>query len=144
MNKKQFLKSLRQVYCKLAPTSHGVGVVALRTIPRGVDPFKNCDPFGDVLEIPEAELDAADAPEVVKQLVRDFCALQGGSYFVPNFGIDAIDKSYFLNHSDKPNMKTVDDGETFVTARTIKAGEELTADYRDYHGEVKKWKKKVG
>ncbi len=133
MNKKQFLKSLCEVYCKLAPTSNGVGVVALRAIPKGVDPFKHCDPFGDVLEIPEAELDAYDAPKEVKTMVRDFCALQDGVYFVPNYGIDAIDKSYFLNHSSKPNMVSTDKGETFTTARRIKKGEELTANYDEYH-----------
>lgn len=132
MQKKQFLRSLTDVYCRLGITKHGVGVVAIRTIPKGVDPFKRCDPFGDVLEIPEAEFEAADAPEEAKELVRDFCTLQDGKYFVPNYGIDAIDKSYFLNHSKKPNMVTTDKGETFVAARAIKKGEELTANYDDY------------
>lgn len=142
LNKKQFLKSLSEVYCRLAPTSHGVGVVAVRPIPKGVDPFKNCDPFGSVLELPQAELDVCEAPEEAKQMVRDFCALQDGVYFVPDFGIDALDKSYFLNHSEKANMVSVDDGETFRAARNIKKGEELTADYRKYHAEVKKFSKK--
>lgn len=133
MNKKQFLASLSDVYCRIGRTKHGVGVVAVRAIPKGTNPFKNCDPFGDVLEIPETEFEASPAPEEAKQLVRDFCALQNGVYFVPNYGIDAIDKFYFLNHSRKPNMVTKDKGETFIAARDIKKGEELTADYRTYH-----------
>ncbi len=133
MNKKQFLKSLSDVYCRIGRTKHGVGVVAIRPIPKGVNPFKHCDTFGSVLEIPEKELDAAPAPEVAKNLVRDFCALQDGMYHVPNYSIDAVDKSYFLNHSRKPNMKTADHGETFVTARNIRTGEELTSDYRLYN-----------
>lgn len=137
MNKKQFLKSLSDVYCRLAVTSHGVGVVAIRAIPRGVDPFKNCDPFGDVVELSEKELDLSNAPREAKQMVRDFCALQGSVYFVPDYGIDAIDKSYFLNHSDKPNMVAKDDGEVFMTARRIKKGEELVVDYGEYHEYVK-------
>jgi hypothetical protein len=137
MNKKQFLQSLSGVYCRLAVTRHGVGVVAIRPIPKGIDPFKNCDPFGDVLKLPEAELEASDAPREAKQLVRDFCALQDGVYFVPDYGMDAIDKSYFLNHSTKPNMMTKDDGEVFVTARRIRKGEELVADYGKYHEYVK-------
>lgn len=137
MNKRQFLKSLEEVWCRLAVTKHGVGVVAIRNIPKGVDVFKNCDPHGDVLEITEKELEGNPAPEAAKQLVRDFCALQGGVYFVPNYGMDAIDKSYFLNHSRKPNMVTKDKGETFVTARVIKKGEELTANYEEYHEYVK-------
>lgn len=142
MNKRQFLQSLNDVWCRLAVTSHGVGVVAIRPIPKGVDPFKRCDPFGDVLELSQAELDASDAPKEVKQMVRDFCALQDGVYFVPDYGIDAIDKSYFLNHSDTPNMVARDDGEVFVTARRIKKGEELVADYGEYHEYVKVFAKK--
>lgn len=142
VNKKQFLQSLRDVWCRLAVTSHGVGVVAIRNIPKGIDPFKNCDPHGDVIKLQEEELEASDAPKESKQLVRDFCALQDGIYFVPNFGIDAIDKSYFLNHSSKPNMTTRDKGEVFVTARAIKKGEELTADYEQYHEYVEAFAKK--
>lgn len=125
------------MWCRLAVTKHGVGVVAIRDIPKGTDPFKNCDPHGDVLEIKQEELEASEAPEESKQLVRDFCALQDGVYFVPDYGIDAIDKSYFLNHSGTPNMETRDDGEVFVTARAIKKGEELVADYGQYHEYVR-------
>lgn len=142
MNKKQFLQSLNHVWCRLAVTRHGVGVVAIRDIPKGIDPFKNCDPHGDVLKISEKELEASVAPEEAKQLVRDFCALQGGTYFVPDYGIDAIDKSYFLNHSKKPNMLTLDGGEVFVTARKIKKGEELTSNYEEYHEYVHAFTKK--
>lgn len=142
MNKKQFLKSLNDVYCRLAVTRHGVGVVAIRPIPKGVDPFARCDPFGDVLELTEAELEASNAPWEAKQMVRDFCVLQDGVYFVPDYGLDAIDKSYFLNHSAKPNMVAKDDGEVFVTARRIKKGEELVADYGQYHEYVKVFAKK--
>ena len=133
MNKKQLLDSLSDVYCRLAATENGVGVVAIRPIPKGTDPFKNCDQFGDIVEISEQELEAAAAPEEAKDLVRDFCALQNGIYFVPDYGIDAIDKSYFLNHSRNPNMETPDGGETFVAIRDIAKGEELTADYQTYH-----------
>ena len=144
MNKSQFLKALTEVWCRLAVTPHGVGVVAIRDIPKGVNPFKNCDPFGDVIELKDAELEASDAPEEAKQLVRDFCALQDGVYFVPDYGIDAIDKSYFLNHSTKENMETTDEGRTFVTKRIVKKGEELTANYEQYHEYVKVFAEKKG
>ncbi len=133
MNKKGFLNALKHVYCRLGVTKHGVGVVAIRTIPKGTDPFKNADPMGDVLKIPKAELDAFEAPESAKNMVRDFCALQDNIYFVPNYGIDALTKNYYLNHSKKPNLMTPDKGETFLAARDILEGEELTANYDDYH-----------
>jgi hypothetical protein len=66
MDKKQFLASLSDVYARLAATAHGIGVVAIRPIPKGTDPFKRCDPFGDVIEISETEFEAADAPEEAK------------------------------------------------------------------------------
>ncbi len=133
MNKKSFLASLREVYCRLGVTKHGVGVIAIRKIPKGTDPFKNADPMGDVLRIPKNEFDAFAAPEEAKAMVRDFCALQNGVYYVPNYGIDALTKFYFLNHSKRPNLTTPDKGETFLAMRAISAGEELTADYGTYH-----------
>lgn len=133
MTKTQFLRSLNDVYCRLGVTTHGVGVIAIRPIPKGIDPFKNCDPDDGALRISEKELRDAKAPESAKKIVRDFCALQDGVYFVPAYSVDRLDKSYYLNHSDTPNMITKDGGEYFVTARRIKAGEELTADYRTYH-----------
>jgi SET domain-containing protein len=133
MTKKTFLNSLNDVYCRLGVTKHGVGVIAIRPIRKGTDVFKNSDPCGDVLKIPKEDLDHCDAPLEAKNMVRDFCALQDGVYYVPNYGIDAITKFYYLNHSTKPNMITPDKGETFIAARDIKAGEELTADYNTYH-----------
>ncbi len=133
LSKAQFLKSLKQVYCRLGVTEHGVGVVAIRSIPKGTDPFKNCEPFGDVLKITREELAGADAPRAVKSMVRDFCAFQDGFYHVPDYGIDAIDKSYFLNHSSNPNVETTDGGGTFRTTRRIRKGEELRSDYAQYY-----------
>lgn len=133
MNKKGFLNSLHDVYTRLGVTSHGVGVIAIRTIPAGIDIFKRADPHGDVLQIPKSALDESDAPKEAKEMVRDFCALQDGTYFVPDYGMDALTKFYYLNHSKSPNVMTPDHGETFITARIIKKGEELTADYDTYH-----------
>ena len=145
MNKKQFLESLKEVWCRLAPVEHSgrrmVGVVAIRDIPRGTNPFINCDPHGDLLEITQGELEAADCDESVKVLVRDFCALQGGNYYAPDYGIDAIDKSYFLNHSKTPNLEVLAEGEDFVAARDIQAGEELTADYDVYNEEANQFER---
>jgi SET domain len=141
MNKTQFLESLKDVYCRLACTPHGVGVVAVRDIPQGTNPFKHCDPHGDLLEVSQEDLAAFDCDESAKVLVRDFCALQNGTYYVPDYGIDAIDKSYFLNHSKTPNMEVLGEGEDFVAARDIRAGEELVADYDLYNEEANQFER---
>ena len=133
MNKKQLLHSLNGVYTRLGCGKSGVGVFAIRLIPKGTNPFTHCDSWGDVLEISESELATSSAPEEAKNMIRDFCALQNGIYYVPDYGIDAIDKSYYLNHSDTPNMTTHDKGESFVAARIIKTGEELTVNYDLYN-----------
>lgn len=138
MNKARFIASLNDAYCRLGVTAHGVGVVAIRPIPKGTDPFARCEPFGDLIKLPAKELDAARVPESAKNLVRDFCALQDGIYYVPNYGIDAIDKSYYVNHSKTPNLVALDGGERFVAARRIRRGEELTADYRTYNEEPRR------
>ncbi|OGZ10073.1 MAG: hypothetical protein A3D65_00275 [Candidatus Lloydbacteria bacterium RIFCSPHIGHO2_02_FULL_50_13] len=65
MNKKQFLRSLNDVSIRLGGSPHGVGVFAIRAIPKGVNPLKNCDPWGDVLTITKKELTDADAPDDV-------------------------------------------------------------------------------
>ena len=134
MRKKEFLKALTEVYCRIGVTKHGVGLVAIRTILKGTDPLKNADhEESGVIKIPQAELDGYDCDEEAKRLVRDFCALQDGIYFVPSYGIDALTKNYYLNHSKKPNMVTGDKGETFLAKRNIKKGEELTVDYDSYN-----------
>ena len=117
------------VYVRLGSGRNGVGVFAIRPIPKGTDPFKHCDPFGGVIKVSKDELTQSHAPESAKRMVRDFCALQDGVYYVPDYGVDAIDKSYYLNHSDRSNMTTTDKGETFVAKRKINLGEELTISY---------------
>ncbi len=133
MNKKQFLNSLRDVYCRLGVTTHGVGVVAIRDIPAGTDIFRHADPFGSALRITQAELETADAPEEAKRMVKDFCVLEDGVYTVPDYGIDAITKLYYVNHSAHPNLATTDGGETFLTIHHVQQGEELTVNYDTYH-----------
>lgn len=129
MTKQEFLDSLNDCYTRLAPTQHGVGVVAIRPILKGINPFKHC-PDIDMIEMTEEEFANFDA-EVVR-LVKDMCVKQNGIYFVPASGIDSIGKNYYVNHSEEPNLVTLDGGETFITARDIARGEELTVDYRTY------------
>lgn len=140
MTKKQILAELKHnVYCRLGQTSNGIGVVAIKKIAQGTDPFKNCMPNTVFITLSPAEVDDLDA--AVKQMVIDFCPLQHGKYYLPNTGLNSIDKSYYLNHSHTPNMITKDDGENFTASRDIEVGEELTADYNTYDEQAEYFKK---
>jgi len=127
--KKRLIKSFDNVYCRLKPSKYGIGVFAIRDIPKGVNPFVGCFD-GDYIAIDPKEIE--DQPEPIKKMIKDFCPLQEGKYWVIEKGLNAMDISFFLNHSKKPNMIAIDKGEKFVAKRDIKAGEELTVDYDTY------------
>ena len=129
MTKEELLAMLDECYTRLSVTEQGVGVVAIRDIPKGTNPFKNCTPV-DTIKVTEEELGAYD--RAVVAMVKDFCAKQDGAYEFPVRGIDTIEKNYYLNHSNEPNLISNDHGDTFIASRDIVAGEELTVDYTTY------------
>lgn len=130
MNKIELLNHLHnEVYCRLMPSpSHGVGVFAISDIPAGTDPFLGCW-NGDYVPITEEQL--SELKEGVQNMVRAYCVLQEGVWYVPEIGLNRVDLSFFINHSSQPNVATKD-GEGFFTIRDIKMGEELLVDYNTY------------
>lgn len=130
MNKKHLIESLMSVYCRLKPSEHGIGVFAIRDIPINTNPFRDCFAGGFVAVEPK-ELEWLSEP--VMQLVKDFCPLQDGKYYLPRIGLARIDISFYINHSKTPNMREEGEGIDFITMRDIKAGEELTVDYDTYN-----------
>lgn len=42
-----------------------------------------------------------------------------------------ISTAWYLNHSNKPNIASNDEGRTYYAIRNINIGEELTIDYKD-------------
>jgi SET domain-containing protein len=128
--KKRLIKSFDNVYCRLKPSRYGgVGVFAIRDIPKGTNPFAGCY---DGNFIPVSPKEIENQPASIKEMIKDFCPFQDGKYWVIERGLNAIDISFFLNHSKEPNMIAIKDGEEFVAKRDIKAGEELTVDYDTY------------
>ena len=133
MNENEFLKSLENVYCRLRPSKDGVGVFAVKQIPKGTNPFIGCFE-GEFIPIAEEKIRAL-SPEI-QELIIDFCPFQDGLYDVPECGLNAVDISFFINHSDTPNMEENGDDYLFYALRDIEAGEELSVDYTtycDYH-----------
>lgn len=133
MLREQLLKRvLQDCYCRLRPSKiHGIGVFAVRDIPKGKNPFKTLPKYDSIgyVRITEDELDAL--PPKLSELIRTLFVPTDGTTHVPNHGMNVIRLNCYLNHSTKPNMRTKD-GYNFIAVRKIMTGEELTVDYRTY------------
>ena len=68
-------------------------------------------------------------PAHAKALIENYCLYDADNYFVPGYGFKKIDLVIFLNHSEKPNIISINEGEFFEAIREIKKGEELVIDY---------------
>jgi len=133
MTKEQFINQLmNDVYCRIAPSFlGGCGVFAIRDIPEGVNPFKGCDDT-EYKPIPLSDFPKNLNPNVFN-MVKDFLVLDDeDNFWFSDKGIQGIDVSYFLNHSETPNMIADPLGENFYTNREVKAGEELFVNYSTY------------
>jgi SET domain-containing protein len=128
MNKEQLLEELHHhTWCMLqASPIHGIGVFALRDIPKGCTNLFSTG-IGNWLPIPFAEVEALPAHS--RQLIETYCLYDDDCYFVPDYGFKLMDLVLYLNHCDTPNIASVNDGEYFITLRDIADGEELFVDY---------------
>lgn len=117
----------RDLYTRIFPSANGVGVVAIRDIPNGAALFTGDE--GAIVRVPVAEVEAIKDAEI-KRMYLDFCPEEDGAFIAPaNF--NQLTMSWHLNHSDTPNVATSPDLR-FAASRLIRAGEELTTDYRAY------------
>jgi SET domain len=104
----------------------GVGVFAIRSIPRGTYIFEPDD--GPITRVKKNKI-VGLSPAIV-ELYRDFCVLRNDEYTCP-LSFNGITPSWFLNESKLPNV-AADLSLKFYAIRDIKIGEELTADYSLY------------
>lgn len=106
----------------------GVGVFALRDIPKGYRAmFSEPDNEDAWISLTMAEVDAL--PDHARFMVHNYCLYDETHYFVPDHGFKKMDLALFLNHSDTPNIISINDGDYFEATRDILAGEELLIDY---------------
>lgn len=130
MTKAELLAELGQntwVMLKPSPVE-GVGVFAITSIPKGCrDMFGKPDAAEDWVTIPKKEIEAL--PDHAQFIVGNYCLYDDENYFVPAQGFKKMDVSLFLNHSDNPNIISINEGEYFEAIRDIKEGEELLIDY---------------
>lgn len=115
------------VYTRLkASKTHGVGVFAIRAIPKGTRMF-----LGEkikLIRIKESQTKRLDSE--YKKLYDDFCSLENGYLTCPE-NFNQMAPGWYLNHSKKPNV-ALDKKFNFFALRNIKKNEELLVDYTTY------------
>ena len=140
VSKQRILRNLKEhTYARLGCTKYGVGLVAIKNIPKGTDIFQTtvgpCKP-DKWIKLSASEI--KKLPKSIQDLVYDFGAVKGGPLaksgpaVVPVMGMNTLDVTNYFNHSDKPNCKAMMDPTCFMrfkSIRDIKAGEELTYKY---------------
>jgi len=118
------------VHTRLKPSKiHGIGVFAITDIRKGSRIFHNDDE--PIFWIDKRSIQ--NLPKEIRKLYDDFCVIKGGSYGCPE-SFDKLTPSWYLNNSESPNV-AADEDYRFYALRDIKAGEELTVDYRTYSDE---------
>jgi SET domain-containing protein len=128
MTKAELLTDLQEhTYVMIQPSGiHGNGVFALRDIPKGCrDMFSKG--VGEWIKITKAEVEAL--PPHSRNLIETYCLWDDEHYFVPDYGFKVMDLVNYLNHSDDPNVISINDGEFFEAIKNIASGEELFIDY---------------
>src|SRR4030042_1264762 len=125
-NIRRFIKDLEEnIYCRLRPSKiAGVGVFALRNIPKGANVFKRMKKIKFMAVNPKLVFANQKIDKEVKRMVKDFYVIMKNKLYLPNFSLNEINISFFLNRSKNPNV-TEKDGEDFFASRNIKKGEEL-------------------
>ena len=130
MTKDELLNELAgNTWVMIRPSAiEGIGVFALQDIPKGCRSM-----FSKANEqeqwIPIAKTEVENLPAHAKALIENYCLYDEENYFVPDYGFKKMDLVNFLNHSDTPNVISINDGEFFETIRDIKKDEELVIDY---------------
>jgi len=117
------------VYVRLGRSNiHGVGIFAIRAIPKGTNIFgdDNKKPFMVDKE------SIVDLDEETKRLYEDFCAVEDGKYCCPE-SFNDLTVAWYINESKEPN--TISNGYEFYASRDIRKGEELTVDYSSFSEE---------
>tara|TARA_Y100000310_G_C20605832_1_gene775412 strand:+ start:469 stop:1011 length:543 start_codon:yes stop_codon:yes gene_type:complete len=156
--KLRLLKNLDQeIYVSFGLSEiHGIGVVAIKDIPEGIDPFAKPYRPGfpeKIVDLYDEEVEAL--PREVSSKIKDLFIKTDGSYPVYWAGLNGVDVRFYMNHSEEdPNVELnynfgvaaggrVRMGTVycpFKASREIKKGEELTWDYRTSEGADDIWK----
>lgn len=130
MTKDELLNELAvNTWVMIRPSAiEGIGVFALQDIPKGCrSMFSKANEQEQWIPITKTQVE--NLPAHAKALIENYCLYDEENYFVPDYGFKKMDLVNFLNHSDTPNVISINDGEFFETIRDIKKDEELVIDY---------------
>ncbi len=119
-----------EVFCRLGPSKiHGVGVIAIRKIPKGTVYNKDWNELRA-----ETQMISREEWNKVKPEIQDLILSSGAFTDVDSdhyaFDHPNYHHTFFVNHSNDPNT------EKGVALRDIKSGEELTRYCNGIHPEV--------
>lgn len=102
----------------------GVGVFAAQDIAAGETVSRFIEGFDQTFA--PAVLEGDEFPEVPREFVDHHTYLNKGRLYMPG------DLDIYTNHSFTPNVGYRDEDGSFYALRAIKAGEEITNDYRQF------------
>ncbi len=122
MNQQQQIDKLNsEVKTYLGPSKiQGVGVFALRDIPKGTKLYADNAPF--VYNIPYSSINKL-FPEIKEQILGQWPQIVNGS----KFAYPTCRTQAYLNHSIEPNYDAIND----IALKDIAKNEEITEDYRE-------------
>jgi len=136
------INNLNAAYVKVAPSPvHGVGVFAMRDIPKDTLVMRFDYRDFPCVEIKKKLLKQKLHPDVYSQLIKNWAVTEDG-VIVPVNVTQQLHFVNFLNHSDQPNIRF--DNCKYYSTRKIAKDEEIfidfSADYNPYgiHFKVKK------
>ena len=95
---------------------HGVGVFAIKNIPKGTKLF--VDDLDEMVWVEKDKLKSLPAEST--KLYKDFSPLKGNRYGCPT-NFNRLTMSWYVNHSDHPNVRC-DNNYNFWTLEPIKEG----------------------
>ena len=137
-NKYKLLKNLNETYCSFGVSKiHGIGVIAIRNIPKGIDPFPAVKPE-KIIELTDKDLELL--PKEIVKKIKDIFVRCNKTYYVYDLGLNCMGIRFHVNHSSSPNI-AVNEGvvtngyNPFITLRNIKKGEELFWNYKISNGD---------
>jgi len=136
---KKLINNLHNTYVRIMQSKiHGVGVIAIKDIPIGVNPFEHATNKCGINKFKRIHKDKlVGVDKQVIKMLDDFLGLDDDGYYdIPSEGMNTLDVSFYMNFSEKPNIDIVNSKNCnfaiFRTNRVIKKGEELLINYNNY------------